>query len=150
MTRKRCNRRPVPVRSVPIVFGFPADMKTKAMIQARAALAGVLGHTGDADDVQVLLRIAMYCSGMCEQLLRDDTVDAEGLADAIEAVNAALAAVTSVADRLKRSGKVGTAGPEREPLERLVDAYEALFSLGTRRESTAVLDALPDRCRVIA
>lgn len=113
------------------------------MIEARCALGAVLNHSGNHLDVGILLRVAMYCNGMCEQMLRSNSVEQEGLIDVIEAINAGHTAVLAVAERLARSGRVGTSGAERDPLRRLVDAYEAIFTTSTRRESTAVLDAMP-------
>lgn len=143
MTRKRCKRRPVPVRSVPIAFGFPDDVKFRAELQARTALDAVLGHTGTPDDVALLLRIALYATGACEQMLRGGSVEADGLADVAEALNDGERAVLGVVDRLQRTGRVGTAGPEREPLRRLVDAYVLLFRTATRRESIAASASIP-------
>ncbi len=142
MTSKRCRRRPVLVRSVPIGFGFPSSAKLDATLQARSALDAVLSHKATPIDVNTLIRVALYCNSMCEQMLRADTIEVDGLADIVDAVTSGLSAIQAVSDRFKRSGLIGTAGPDRQPLVLLVDAYEAIFKTATRRESIAALEAI--------
>ena len=117
MSRKRCHRRPVPVRNIPLAFSFSDEAKINAMLQARATLKAVLDHTATEDDLAVLVRIALYCNEMCVKMIKERTVESDGLADVAQAVAAGMVAVNSIIDRHGRTSKVGTAGPEREPLE---------------------------------
>ena len=136
-------QRPPPSGAIPLVFGFSPQAKDQAREQARSALEAVLAHTGKADDIRILSRVGMYCVAMCEQMIKADTFEADGLADAAEAVTAGVEAVASVIKRFESSNKVGTTGPEKAALTGLVDAYEAIFSTATRRESALALSTLP-------
>lgn len=114
-----------------------------AMLQARATMKAVLDHVATPTDLQVLVRIALYCNEMCVKMINERSVESDGLADVAEAVTSGMTAVNSIIDRFNKSERIGTSGPERAPLEGLIDAYEALFSTATRRESAAALAKLP-------
>lgn len=139
--RKRSRRRPVPVRPIPIWFGFSKAALRDASIEARSALCALLDHKATPHDVATLSRIALYCHSMVGRMMSDETIDQGGMADTIEAVNAGCAAMQAVIDRFYRIGKVGAAGQDREPLMRLIDAYEAIFTTATRRESIAAMSS---------
>lgn len=136
--RKRSRRRPVPVRQVPIAFGFPAAVLRDAMIEARTALDAALCGRGDALDVDVLTRIALYCSRMYERMLASGEYDPDGLVPLAAAAASGLDAAQALRARLP-DGTVQAFATEREPLVTLIDAYELTLRTATRRESDAAI-----------
>lgn len=137
--RKRTKRKYVPVLDLPLTFGHAPGVRQSTELQVRSMMVSLLEHKADIHALKDLLRVALFCTDVTEVLIKTDRVEADGLADTIVAVNEGSAAMIAVFERLKRTDKIGTAGPEREPLLRLVDAYEALFPMVTRRECVEVM-----------
>lgn len=138
--RKRCHRKPRPVRQVPITFSFPESVKRKAVIEARLALSSVERPEGSVEDTARLLRIALYCNEMCARLIAGQDYESDGLADVAEAVGNGASAAQALAADISGGAVRGASATELVALCGLVDAYEAIFTSTTRRQTADALD----------
>jgi hypothetical protein len=139
VTRKRGARRKSLVRTIPLTFGFTDAARRDAALQARTAVTALASGDGQPNDVAVLLRISLYCNSVLEQLTIDHSIESDGLADAIEAINRAAPAVIEIQERLASRSVCALLDGEHTALVGLVDAYEALLSTATRRESVEAM-----------
>lgn len=135
--------RPAPSGALPVVFGFPSSVKVDAALQARAALSAIIDGSGTTHDVYVLSRVGMYCVAMCEQMIKNGAVEGDGLADAAEAVTAGVESLAALIQRFESSGSASVQGNEGDSLTGLVEAYEAIFTTATRRESAQAMARMP-------
>jgi hypothetical protein len=122
-----------------LTFGFSQAALRDSSLQARAAVDAIVKSRAVPDDVTILLRVSLYCNSVLEQLTIDHSVESDGLADAIEAINAGAPAVVAIQERLAARSVIDATGAEAQALDGLVDAYEALLATATRRESVAAL-----------
>lgn len=134
--RKRSPYRPRPVPSVPPAFAFPTQVKTLAMTEARLAADAVINGLGDAVDLAMLVRIAEYCNRMGEAMMLRDDIEPDGLADVADAVRRAAPVLRELAGAPKAGALFEK---ESGAINNLIDAYEAVFTTATRRESMAAL-----------
>lgn len=134
---RKPGRRPGQVKVLPTPFAFSDDVKEKSLAQARSALLALLEHKATQVDLETWLHIAAYSNLMVDRMLASDGFD--GTNDVALAVKDGSDAILEVQKRYVDKGLLGTAGPEREPLQRLMDAYEAMLGAATRRESMEVI-----------
>lgn len=106
--------------------GKTIDAAIDAMRQVRGALDSLLAHKVAADDTEPHNLLA-HAIGLTVIRSLQIAADGDGVNQSEPITKAAHAALLSVRARWDRLGKWGVAGPERQALIDVVDAYETIL-----------------------